>query len=486
MEPQNYLGIYISKNAATVVCLAAQTRDRNVLGCFSVSVQEQDQPDWQTLANLIAQSCAEKGFEFSEVAVALDCAMFMQHKVHSEFDDPRQIAATVRFDTEEALAADVTDVAIAFNVTSTDQTGSEISVFTAQRKVLSDILLSLQSNNIDPVTIEPDVNCLSRFICRQVSAPQPPQPGTFFAMLSHRSAYLISFAESQKTPTMRTFLLGPAQDRSELLAREVPITATLTQTGEPVKHLKVLDSADSVDPRQLGERLGIETDSIDLAASVAASPEMLADCAGSVDFAIACGAALANLEKTQTTNFRNDFSPYQGRKAQLQKALKFASYSVTVLILALGVYFQMPLYRANKDHSELRKKLAKDYLAVMLNEKKLPAETREAVRKLGSELRRIESVRSGQISVTGEKSISAKLTSVFEAFNKCAAQTKLNVNSISITAKSISISGDTSSRANTLKLRKAIADAKLGSLQEHLKRTKSGRDGFSITITPEK
>ncbi len=76
--------------------------------------------------------------------MALDCAMFMQHNVHSEFSDPKRIAATVRFDTEEALATDITDVAIAFRITSSDDSGSNLTVFTAQRKVLSDVLGALQ------------------------------------------------------------------------------------------------------------------------------------------------------------------------------------------------------------------------------------------------------------------------------------------------------------------------------------------------------
>jgi len=170
VDGQKYVGIYLSKDTATVVCLGSQGRDRKVLGCFSVSVEEAEGPDTYhgatALAGLIARECAEKipMYRDCEVAVALDCAMFMQHNVHSEFDDTKQIAATIRFDTEEALATDISDIAIAFKITSSDQAGSELAVFTAQRKILSDILLSLQSSNIDPVTIEPDINCLSRVI----------------------------------------------------------------------------------------------------------------------------------------------------------------------------------------------------------------------------------------------------------------------------------------------------------------------------------
>ena len=115
---------------------------------------------------------------------------------------------------------------------------------------------------------------------------------------------------------------------------------------------------------------------------------------------------------------------------------------------------------------------------------KPPGKSREAVRALGGELRRIRDVKSGQLSARGEESVSAKLTSVLKAFNKCAAQTNLQIDKISITAKSIRIEGDTSSRKNTLKLFEAIK-GKLEVLQYRYD-LKGGRDNFTLTVTPKK
>jgi len=483
VEAENFLGIYISKDAATVVCLGSQGQ---VLGCFSVSIQEKEGQNLQMLAILIARGCAERGLEFSEATVALDCAMFMQHNIHSNFTDPKQIAATVRFDTEEALATDISDVALAFNVTSSDQAGSELTVLTAQRKILSDILLSLQSSNIDPVTIEPDVNCLSRIVRQNVSLPEGLHP--LFGMLSHRSGYLIipptpSAPGSQKTSVLRTFLVGPTQNRCELLAREILMTTALIKTNEPINCLKVLNSTGSVDYQQLSGKLGIEATGLDLALCAATDPQTIADCDDPVDFAIAYGAALAHLEKTQTMNFRNDFMPYQGKKLRLQKALKFASYSVTILMLAVGLYFQMQLFKVNNSRSKLRSKLTKDYMAVMPGQRQLPRKI-NPVTKLGSELRRIRDVKRGLIGIKGEKPISSKLTVVLQAINDCAEQTNLNIDSISITERSINIVGDTSSRSSTLKFFEAIKKNEMEILQQHLY-AKDKRDRFSITVVPK-
>jgi len=400
--------------------------------------------------------------------------------VHSEFSDPKQIAATIRFDAEEALAMDITDLAIAFKVTQSDQAGSKLAVFTAQQKQLSDIILSLQSNNIDPITIEPDVNCLSRFILQNISLPQDLY--SLFGILSGTSGYFIAFAKLQETPALRTFLVSPTQNRSELLTREAMLTTALGGTDGPINCIKVFDSTGSVNYQQLGEKLGIEAGFVDLVASVTASLETLADCADPVDFAIAYGAALSHSEKARSVNFRSDFMPYQGKKVRLQKAMKFLSVSMTVLMLAVGLYFQLQLLQKNKYRNQLRRKFEQEYSTVMLGKK--PPLKSNPVKKLAGELRRIRDVKSGQLSITGEESISAKLMLVLEAFNKCAAQTNLKIDKISITGKNITIGGDTSSRKNTLTLLEAIKDKMVISSERH--DSKSGRDTFSITIVPKK
>jgi hypothetical protein len=483
LEAKNYLGIYLSKDAATVVCLGPPGKENNVLGCFSVSVQEQTEQNQQELATLIVQGCAERELQFSEVAVALDCAMFMQHNVHSNFKDPKQISQTVRFDTEEALASDVSEIAIAFKITSSDEAGSKLSVFTTQRKILSDVLLSLQSNNIDPVTVEPDVSCLSRFISRNVSLPEDSR--SLFGVLSRRSGYFVvpDSSGSKETSLMRTFLVGPNRARAELLAREVSITTALLDNEEPINCLRAFDSAGSVDYQQLSERLGFKASGIDFAEAASAGPQSLADCSDPVDFVIAYGAALAHLERPQSINFRSDFMPYLGKKRRMEKALKFASVSVTVLLLALGMYFQMPLLKTNEYRNELRKKFAEDYLDVMPGEKKLPTKFRDALRKLSSEDRRIQNQQSGR-SDTGEESMMSKLALLLEAFNKCAKPTNLKINKVSVNTKNIRVEGDTSSRSNTNKFFETVKE-KL-KIEQFNYDLKSGRDVFSITVVTKK
>jgi len=488
VQSQNYLGIYISKDTATVVCLDSHGKGEKVTGRFSVTAQgQQDRPKMQILAELIAQGCAERKLEFSDVAVALDCAMFMQHNIHSEFTDQKQITATVRFDTEEAIATDITDMALAFEIATTDESGSNLNVFTAQRRILSDILLSLQQHNVDPITIEPDIKCLSRFIDHKTSADQSRQ-GTLFAMLSHRSGYLVippasTGTESRKSSIGRTFMVGPKQNRTELLTREVLMSMALAQSEEPINKLRFFDSAGIADTKTLSEKTGFETDNIEWIESAPGNLQTSTDTMDQVDLEIACGAALSLLDKEHSVNFRDDFSPFQGKKIKTQNSLKAAAISVTVLLIAVGLYFQTQLFNVSRDRKKIRNKFAQEYSAVTLKNFPDNVSIKQAVRELGSLQRKIEAQTKGLD--TDQTSILSKLTLVLLAFNKCADQTDLNIKMLSITSQNITITGDTSGRQKSItffdQLRKSGLDVDRPNYE-----IKGDRDGFSITVTPAK
>ena len=486
MESHNYLGIYISTHTATAVCLGPQGKGGNLLGCFSVSIEDQEQANIQTLASLLAQGCTERKLKFSEVAVALDCAMFMQHSVHSEFNDPKRIAATVKFDTEEALATDIAEIALAFEIASGDETGSKLNVFTAKRDVLTEVLEALQQYNLDPVTMEPDVGCLSRFINRMVETAEPREGETLFGILSQNRGYLVAppttTAESGRVaPVVRTFLVGSSQDRGKLLTREVLVTTALIEGAKPVDSLKIFDSAGKVNSQEIGQKLGIDAETVDLCQTAGAEAEAVEDCASPADFAIAHGAALSHWQKSHKVNFRDDFNPFEGKKLRMQRALRFAAASVTVLLIAVGVYFHAQLFRANVAHADLRKKFAKDYSDVTLDKLRDSVDIKKAVRNLGTLKRKIEMGKKGL--TPGDQSVSSKLTLVLAAFNKCAKQTDLNIKSINISGDNITVTGDTSSQSGQV-LYKAIKDGGLQILKEGGE-IKAGRLTFNYTLRPK-
>jgi len=77
------------------------------------------------------------------------------------------------------------------------------------------------------------------------------------------------------------------------------------------------------------------------------------------------------------------------------------------------------------------------------------------------------------------------LTLVLQALNACAAQTDLNIDTITLSGANIVISADTSRRPNTLRVFDAMEKAGLARKQESYVE-KGGRDTFTITVEPKK
>ncbi len=464
-----------------MVCVAAQGRDRKLLGCFSASVEDAQENRFQALTGAIAATCAERGLKFGQTAVALDCAMFMQHAVRSEFTDYKRIAATVRFDTEEALATDVADVAVAFRVISSDDSGSNLDVYTVQRGVLTEILIALQGAGIDPLVVVPDSYCLSLYLGTYGAPAGSAERKPLYAMLSDSRGYLLTIPKGSGASTTRAFPITDSQNRESLLAREVLTTAALAEAAGPVDQLCLFDVKGEVSTEPLAGRVGRPVTLCDPAGLAGAAPEDIAGCSSAVDFALAYGAALALVDKERGVNFRNDHMPYEGIKLRKNRALKFLSISVTILLLAIGVYLQARLMSVNKTKADIRGKLQPDYVAVMVG-KKFPDNMtiKDAVRNLKKELDRLMAEKG--IKGVPEESISAKLTLVFEAMKSCAAQTGLVIDTITVTMKTIYINGSTTSRRNTDSVLDAMKKVGLV-IQDHQVGPDGDRDKFDMTVT---
>lgn len=474
MQTGNQLGIYLRKDRATAVCLASQGRDRELLDCFSVTI-EGEEVNPRVLCDRIAFACGERKARFAEAAVALDCADFMQHAVRSEFTDPRKIAATVRFDTEETLATDISDVAVTFRIASSDDEGANLDVFTAQRPVLTDAIQSLQVNDIDPIAVDPDVYCLSRYLIEHTEKAEESEGSILYAVLSDRRGYLVAVSAEGELVTLRTFLIGASQDRTSLLAREALVTMALA-AAHPVKRLRAFDVRGELDLRTVGAKTGIAAVACDLATMAGAGPEQVSGCSNPVDLALAYGAILGLAEKSNSVNFRNDHMPFLGKKMRLQRAVRFLSISLTILLLAVGVFFHSQLLRENRYRDALRGKLEPDYLAVMPGKAKLPDTMKGAVSDLERALRILKAEKTGVDA--DQDTVSAKMTMVLQAMNTCAKRTSLNIDKIIITGTNITLNGSTPSQTKTSEVFEAMRKQGF----EVGKNSVSDAGAFSVTL----
>jgi hypothetical protein len=404
----------------------------------------------------------------------------MQHDLHSEFKEIRQIDATIHFDAEEALANDVSEVSIAYEVVSKDKTGSELAVFTSKKEVLSRLIYALQGRGIDPVIIEPDINSLVHYLTAAQIAEDESK--SFYALLSKQNGYFLTSIGEDKKFFRRTFLAKGRDDRGKLLARELSLTSAMISGGQGVQSYKAFDSIEKVDCESLEGVLGRPVSLFD-PAEHAGGQESLTDCEDAVEFAIAYGAALACTAKSGIINFRRDYMPYMGKRLRLQKTIKFLGVAATILMIGIGVYGHLELMNRKKPYDADRKIFEEDYTAVMMG-KAFPKNFVMANYNLRKELNRITNVKEGREGPSGSKSIAAKLTMVLAAFNKSAKRTNLQIDKVSVTGKTISVTGRTSSRPNTLFLRSSLEESGLNVESESIQVTPAG-DEFKLSIKPK-
>jgi len=482
VQSGNQLGIYLRKDRATVVCLASQGRDRKLLGCFSVRT-EGEETTLQGLCDQIGRACGERKIRFSEAAVALDCASFMQHSVHSEFTDPRKIAATVRFDTEETLATDVSDVSVTFRVAASDEEGARLDVFTARRPILTDIIQGLQINSIDPVAIDPDVYCLSRYLLEHARGQEESEAATLYAVLSDSQGYLVVLSGQRELVNLRTVLVGATQDRISLLTREALMTSGLS-AGNPVGRILAFDVRGQLALEPVAERTGLPVQACELAAMVGVDSAQIAECSNLVDFALAYGAALGFSDKVNSVNFRNDHMPFLGKKMRLQRAVRFLSISLTILFLSLGVFFHARLLKENQNRESLRSAFEPDYLTAMPGKKQLPDKMKTAV----YDLKRAHQILMAEKTGIGadQESVSAKMTMVLQALNGCAQRTSLNIESINIAGSSIILNGATSGPTETNLLFETLAKQGFELGNQTLGGGDKDKGKFTVTLNVKK
>jgi hypothetical protein len=267
-----------------------------------------------------------------------------------------------------------------------------------------------------------------------------------------------------------------------LLAREALVTTAWADATHSVRQLCIFDATGGLRAESLEEATGLKVSACDPVGLAGGRPDGAADAPNAVDLALACGAALAPAQKTNSVNLRNDHMPYLGKKRRLQNAVRLFSISVTMLLLALGVYLHAQLIQVDRQRQGLRDKLSEDYLPVMKG-RKMPVSISEAESELSKALRVLRMNKEGPDA--SQESVAAKLTLVLQGINGCVRQTDLNINSIVIGATGISITGDTSSRQNTVEvLRDAMKKVGLA-IDDHSLHAENGRDVFTIRLKPE-
>ncbi|MBN1126408.1 MAG: hypothetical protein JXA82_15490 [Sedimentisphaerales bacterium] len=485
MEQNNRLGIHLSQQSATVV-LASARQAGQVQDAFVVSIATSES-SMDALATEIARQTASRGWKYDEVFVALDCPFSTQHSLRSEFTEHKQIQSTIKFDVEEAVATDATHLVVASCVTRKGERGSHVTAFTADKGVLTGVLDLLQARNLDPTTMEPDLVCLARFIEQRFVIPDESHP--MFVLLSQDVCYMIRPSQSEMAAEMRSFVLGSSSDRMPVLRREIPITIASWSAGTPIDQLFLGGMTDSVHLDILKERTGLDVQIVSLT-RLAQTPETAATaCPDMVRLAAACAATHPG-PRHKHADYREDFAPFLGKRMMVERMLRIVAVAAGVIFVAIGMLFYGKASRTKEQTEALRAKLTGEYRRVM--QSPLPDKITPHT-KLDGVIRSLK--KKGGIAGQDD-SVPSKLTYVLDAFNKAMnadpeAQKNpnaidLNIKAITLSSKTIKVSGDTrgsaAGREHLQKLLDALGGHERLEKVNEVIQSDGNRDAFTVNL----
>lgn len=475
MEQRQTVGLYLTRRQAMAVWLSEKEHGTIIA---VLDIQPTEDASAQTAALQAARALRQRGILFDEAYVALDGGYYTQYNLHSEFTDSRQIESTIKYDTEDAAATDVMNLAVTFAVTGQVAAGSEVMAFSADRQTVTDILLDIQEGGLDPEMMEPDVMCLARALEQTLGISK--HPDTLYVMAGEQNGYFIRPGSAEFAPTLRSFLLNGPDQRTAALTRELLLSTAAVDGTEPLRRVVFVQSPDGVDIETLAARTGIqiEVESAfeklpwDAAPDTAASPQAIL---------IAAGAAMAPMQRSLTADFRKDFMPYQGKRKIMEASLRLVCISLTVLFAALGLFFQSRTWRVNSYTDTLKTKMAEEYSAAMYGAS--PPGTEAITSRLRRTLANVRRVQEG-LGPGDEQSVPARLTFLLEAINDAPESVDVIIQQIDITERTMRVRGDTNSRRATLDLFETVKNhPRLRFGQERMSMA-GNRDTFEFTVEP--
>lgn len=471
MDEKGSLGIFLSSEKAVAVWASPDGAIRHAM----TLTPDAEEP--VAMAMQAARGIIRQDFAFDEVFVAADCGCYTQYNLHSEFEEYRQIESTIKFDAEEAAAADAMNLAVTFEVTGTDATGSQVTVYTADRQLLTDLLMDLQEGGLDPTCIEPDAVCLVRAMNQTLDFSQ--RSGTLFVVLSGDHCYMLA-PDEKFAPAVRTFLLPHNTDVTQVLTREVLLATAAGRADQAITSIVLIDPADRVNIEMLTMRTAMEV--------TIESPEQALSQTITVDSPMTCGqlliaygASLADRPRTRHADFRRDFMPYQGKRKLMEGSLRLIGIALTVLFLAVGGFFQLKTYRMNSYSRQLEEKMMNQYKAVMYG--KTPRPGTSPITFLKRDYAQAKASKTAP-GAGDSKSPPAKLTSFFEVVNKLPKKIDIKIERVEVTERSMSVKGNANNHSSTRALFDAIIKSPSIDLGAQQYRKDGDRDSFNITVDP--
>jgi hypothetical protein len=336
---------------------------------WQISAENEDQADVAERLLLIGKLAADLNQRYKPVppvAISLAGNFYQSQFHHSQFENTHQLEQTLHYDIEEEFAIDAESIALCYQNSPHEDSGSNLIIHTVARNKLAPLLNRFDKVGLDAMVAEPDIATWQSFL--RFSGELPPNQGCVVLGCSSETVYILILDKNHKPLLTRTF---PAPAQAELyttlhceLARN---SGSLNEQQMPSCLLYHSQGIDGTEINDLAREM-------DLRCQKLSEPNVINACA--------VGVAIGFLDNRVEADFRNDNLQPRTVTVAYRKSLYTLSLAVCILLVAWIVSMEVSAHRYSKIQTEAEDDIRKAWVKVYHNED-YPMEQKEVQEILG-------------------------------------------------------------------------------------------------------
>jgi len=353
------LGIHYTDSNATVVWVQKQDKHFSIAPVAAVTAGTADnQPGRRessgpaeslSMIEQLALQVKQQAPAHVPVVLSMSGDLYQSQLHHSQFEQPRQIQQTLRYDIEDEFAIDVESVAFCCQTIPSDSAGTDLMVFTCNRDILQPLLNQFERADLDALVAQPDVQSWLHFLHHQ--AHLPADQSCVVLAWANDTIYML-FLDRQHQMILQRSFPAPPDQVAELLRVEWKRCLFSLSDSQAPTHL-------AFHPQGLDQKL-IE--------SLAQQCDLQCHPLPALDFAtdatdacpvFAAGAAIGYLNLEHSVDFRLDNLPSKTLTRTRHRAVYALVASACAFMLAwiivLNTYAQKYQSMTRQTDSDIRK-----------------------------------------------------------------------------------------------------------------------------------
>ncbi len=402
------------------------------------------------------------------VVLSISASLYRSLNHHSDFDNPKMIRQTLRYDIEDALMLDAETIYLCYQPLPTPGDGVDLVVHTIERNVLQGITDAFEQARLDALALEPDVASWTHYL-DAVLGHSEREPVVVLAGFGDMLYLLILNDQGQPVITRTSYC--PRQDESgEFVAEELQRCLACLDPDQQPRQLYY--HTDGLSPRL------VKTVAGDLSLEAAALPE------ADPRAALAEGVARGFLERAIQADFRQDNFQANTQRQTQRRAYGGLAVAVVCLFLALIVTMSFRKMAYDKRNTLATESIYSSWIGVPHAQNR---GNRPRVGRIQEELGRMErALARGKAERSSElpDSLNESFVLLMSVLGKAPDSLDMELETIRLQGGIVDVTGTVGDLADRIDLEKAISEEpRFQLIKSGVTHSGDNRRKFNLTLS---